>query len=166
MLQLTGALRRLVMIGVLPILSFVYSPGLRAQSVEVRANDIGGVVRSPKGPEAGVWVIAETTDLPTKFARIVVTDDQGRYRHPRSAEAPITGLGARLWPGRFAEVRAQARQAARSHAPSSAPNDAAAAQYYPAIYWYSMLKIPPTSDFGGNDRHSREDHAERLAASR
>ena len=35
-----------------------------------------------KGPEAGVWVIAETTDLPTKFAKIVVTDDRGRYVMP------------------------------------------------------------------------------------
>ena len=68
MLQLTGALRRLVVIGVLSILSFVYSPRLQAQNVEVRANEIGGVVTSSKGPEAGVWVIAETTDLPTKFA--------------------------------------------------------------------------------------------------
>ena len=38
-------------------------------------NDIAGVVTGAKGPEAGVWVIAETTDLPTRFARIVVTDD-------------------------------------------------------------------------------------------
>ena len=30
-----------------------------------------------------------------------------------------------------------------------APNEAAAAQYYPAIYWYSMLKIPDKSEFGG-----------------
>ena len=37
---------------------------------------------APKGPEAGVWVIAETTDLPTKYAKIVVTDDQGRYVIP------------------------------------------------------------------------------------
>ena len=45
-------------------------------------DDIGGVVTSTKGPEAGVWVIAETTDLPTKMARIVVTDDRGRYVIP------------------------------------------------------------------------------------
>ena len=45
-------------------------------------DDIGGVVTSANGPEAGVWVIAETTDLPTKFAKIVVTDDQGRYVMP------------------------------------------------------------------------------------
>ena len=45
-------------------------------------DDIGGVVTSAKGPEAGVWVIAETTDLPTRFAKMVVTDDQGRYVLP------------------------------------------------------------------------------------
>ena len=50
--------------------------------MDVGATDIGGVVTSSKGAEAGVWVIAETTDLPTKFARIVVTDDQGRYLIP------------------------------------------------------------------------------------
>src|SRR5262245_21337514 len=51
-------------------------------SVTIGATDIGGVVTGPGGPEAGVWVIAETTELPTKFARIVVTDDQGRYVIP------------------------------------------------------------------------------------
>jgi len=44
--------------------------------------DIGGVVTGPRGPEAGVWVIAETTDLPTRFTRSVVTDDEGRYVIP------------------------------------------------------------------------------------
>jgi hypothetical protein len=43
---------------------------------------IGGVVTSSQGPEAGVWVIAETTELPTKFRKIVVTDDRGRYLIP------------------------------------------------------------------------------------
>ena len=54
----------------------------RGVVVPIDADDIGGVVTGPKGPEAGVWVIAETTELPTKFARIVVTDDQGRYVLP------------------------------------------------------------------------------------
>ena len=43
---------------------------------------ITGVVRSSQGPEAGVWVIAETRDLPTNFIKIVVTDDQGRFMVP------------------------------------------------------------------------------------
>ena len=56
-------------------------PDPRAQSREglpaIDADDIAGVVTGPTGPEAGVWVIAETTDLPTRFVRIVVTDDRG-----------------------------------------------------------------------------------------
>mgnify|MGYP003336216535 CR=1 FL=1 len=53
-----------------------------AQAVRVDADDIGGVVTGAKGPEAGVWVIAETKDLPTKYVKIVATDDQGRYLRP------------------------------------------------------------------------------------
>jgi hypothetical protein len=37
-------------------------------AVTVDADDLGGMVTSMNGPEPGVWVIAETTDLPTKFA--------------------------------------------------------------------------------------------------
>ena len=65
-------------------LSSQQSPG-----VQIDNDDIGGVVTSAKGPEAGVWVIAETTDLPTKFAKIVVTDERGPLRHPRSAEGQL-----------------------------------------------------------------------------
>ncbi len=53
-----------------------------ASTVRIDNDDIGGRVTSAKGPEAGVWVIAETNDLPTRFARMVVTDDQGRYVLP------------------------------------------------------------------------------------
>src|SRR5438128_9500922 len=53
-----------------------------AGAQKVGATDIGGVVSGPKGPEAGVWVIAETTGLPTKYAKVVVTDDKGRYLIP------------------------------------------------------------------------------------
>ena len=58
-----------------------------ANRVAVSADSIGGVVTSSKGPEAGVWVIAETTDLPTKFRKIVVTDDAGRYLLPELPKA-------------------------------------------------------------------------------
>src|SRR5215469_17039721 len=58
-----------------------------AQAVAIDSDDIGGVVTSPKGPEAGVWVIAVTTDLPTKFVKIVVTDDRGRYLVPQLPKA-------------------------------------------------------------------------------
>src|ERR687889_168156 len=55
---------------------------LFAASVAVDPDDIGGVVRGPNGPEAGVWVIAETRDLPVRYIKSVVTDDQGRFVVP------------------------------------------------------------------------------------
>src|SRR4051794_24703488 len=58
-----------------------------AAAQKVGKSEIGGVVSGPNGPEAGVWVIAETTDLPTKFAKVVVTDDKGRYLIPQLPKA-------------------------------------------------------------------------------
>src|SRR5690349_2698718 len=54
----------------------------KSETVRVGNTDLGGVVSGPNGPEAGVWVIAETADLPTKYVKIVVTDDRGRYLVP------------------------------------------------------------------------------------
>ena len=51
-------------------------------AIQIVADDIGGVVTSAKGPEAGVWVIAETKELPTRYIKIVVTDDKGQYVLP------------------------------------------------------------------------------------
>src|SRR5437016_1951379 len=59
-------------------------------AVSIGDMDLGGVVRGPNGPEAGVWVIAETNDLPTKMVKIVVTDDQGRYVLPDLPKANYT----------------------------------------------------------------------------
>lgn len=44
----------------------------RGEAISIGSDDIGGVVTGTNGPEAGVWVIAETADLPTKFVKIVV----------------------------------------------------------------------------------------------
>src|SRR5918996_6480914 len=123
----------------------------QSASVRIDNDDIGGVVTSAKGPEGGVWVIAETTDLPTRFARMVVTDDQGRYVIPDLPKANYTvwvrGYGLvdspklKSVPGKNLNLKAVV-----------APSEAAAAQYYPAIYWYSMLKIPEASEFGGQGK--------------
>src|SRR4051812_28198368 len=59
----------------------------QAPRTDVRPADIRGTVSSGKGPEAGVWVIAETTDLPTRYVKEVVTDDQGRYLIPDLPQA-------------------------------------------------------------------------------
>ena len=121
----------------------------QAPAVSIGKVDIGGVVRGPGGPEAGVWVIAETTELPTKFAKIVVTDDQGRYVIPDlppnvNYQVWVRGYGLVDSP----RLRAKPGQIL-NHAAVPAPDERAAAHYYPAIYWYSMMKIPPAADFGG-----------------
>ena len=82
-----------------------------AAAIAIGEKDIGGVVSGPHGPEAGVWVIAETTELPTQFRRIVVTDDQGRYLVPDLPQADysvsVRGYGLidsphmRAKPGQF-----------------------------------------------------------------
>jgi hypothetical protein len=117
-------------------------------AIRIGDTDLGGVVTSAKGPEAGVWVIAETTDLPTKFAKIVVTDDRGRYVMPDLPAATysvwVRGYGlvdspkVRTTPGKIIHLRA-----------TVAPTAAAAAEYYPAIYWYAMLKVPDQREFPG-----------------
>src|SRR2546423_12837550 len=106
-------------------------------AVTIGAGDLGGVVTGANGPEAGVWVIAETTDLPTKFAKIVVTDDRGRYVMPELPKASyrvwVRGYGlvdspkVQATPGRILDLTAVA-----------APNAAAAAEDYPAICWHSL----------------------------
>jgi hypothetical protein len=117
-------------------------------SVSISKNDIGGVVTGPQGPEAGVWVIAETHDLPTRYAKMVVTDDRGRYVVPDLPGAKyqvwVRGYGLIDSPKVAAEPGKHLNLTA-----VPAPNDAAAAQYYPAIYWFSMLKIPAADQFGG-----------------
>jgi hypothetical protein len=120
-----------------------------AASVAIDADDIGGVVLGAKGPEAGVWVIAETSDLPTRFTRSVVTDDQGRYVIP---DLPVANY--QVWVRGYGlvdspKMRAKPGQQLNLTA-VTAPSPAAAAHYYPAIYWYTMMKIPPAKDFGGH----------------
>src|SRR5205823_5322626 len=139
-----------VTVAAIGVASFLWAAPLRAQTtVAIDNDDIGGVVTGANGPEAGVWVIAETTDLPTRFAKMVVTDDQGRYVVPDLPKAKykvwVRGYGLVDSPKVDGEPGQQLNLRA-----VPAPNDAAAAQYYPAIYWYAMLKIPPASEFGGS----------------
>jgi hypothetical protein len=123
-------------------------PAQQTAAVAIDGDDIGGAVRSPSGPEAGVWVIAETTELPTKYAKMVVTDEQGRYVIPDLPTANysvwVRGYGLVDSP----KVRAKPGQQLDLTA-VPAPDARAAAHYYPAIYWYTMMKIPPAKDFGG-----------------
>jgi len=119
-----------------------------AGAVAVDADDIGGVVTGPKGPEAGVWVIAETTSLPTKFVRIVVTDDRGRYLVPDLPSASYS-----VWVrgyGLVDSAKVQANPGRQLNLTATvAPDPHAAAQYYPSGYWFSLIKVPDKSEFPG-----------------
>ena len=111
-------------------------------------DDISGVVTGPNGPEAGVWVIAETMDLPTRFSRIVVTDDAGQYLMPDLPSATydvwVRGYGlvdserVSAQPGDMLDLTALV-----------APDEAAAAHYYPAGHWLSLIEVPGTDQFPG-----------------
>ena len=57
------------------------------EAAEMPEGYIGGIVESAAGPEAGVWVIAETEELETKFAKVGVTDDEGHFVLPQMPEA-------------------------------------------------------------------------------
>ncbi len=117
-----------------------------APGVTVGATDIGGVVTSSKGPEAGVWVIAEQVNSSTKFAKIVVTDDQGRYLVPDLPKGNY-----RLWVRGYGLVDSKPLDSTTGKTVALtavlAPNARAAAEYYPAAYWASLLKIPTKSEF-------------------
>src|SRR2546422_4386263 len=116
-------------------------------AARIGGDTIGGVVTGPHGPEAGVWVIAETSELATKFVKIVVTDDQGRYLLPDLPKATyrvwVRGYGlvdsraVRATPGRTLNLTAVV-----------APDARAAAHYYPAGYWFSLIRVPAKSEFG------------------
>ena len=122
---------------------------LNAQStIAINNDDIGGVVTGPNGPEAGIWVIAETTDLGTKFAKMVVTDDQGRYVVPDLPKAKY-----KIWVRGYGLVNSTKVDGEPGKilnlAAVKAPTEAAAAEYYPAIYWFSMIKAPDQASFPG-----------------
>ena len=123
---------------------------ISSKGIRINNDDIGGTVTSSRGPEAGVWVIAETNDLPTHYIKEVVTDDRGRYLIPDLPKARYTvwarGYGlvdspkVQTEPGKLVDLK-----------PSVAPDVKTAAQYYPANYWYALLEVPGKKEFPGTD---------------
>jgi hypothetical protein len=140
----------LVAIGIAGYLTITRT-SLNAQQnapVNVKPGEIGGVVSSSKGPEAGVWVIAETTDLPTRYIKEVVTDDRGRYLIPDLPKAKYT-----VWARGYGLVDSPKAQTETGKQvdlkPTVAPDAKTAAQLYPGEYWYAMLKVPEKNEFPG-----------------
>ena len=114
-------------------------------AVAIDSDDIGGVVMGPNGPEAGVWVIAETTDLPTRYIKSVVTDDQGRYVIPDLPKASYDVFARGYGLLDTAKAKSGPGKTVNFTARIASPKDAA--EIYPAIYWYSMLKVPAKNEF-------------------
>jgi len=117
-----------------------------AQSeLKVAADDIGGTVSSARGPQAGVWVIAETRDFQTRFAKIVVTDSAGRYLVPHLPQARYS-----LWVRGYGLADSPTVDAAPGQRVDltavMAADGAAAAKTYPAAYWYAMMRIPEEAE--------------------
>ena len=110
---------------------------------------ITGVVRSDKGPEAGVWVIAETKDLLTNFIKIVVTDDQGRFMLPElpNANYSIWVRGFGLVDSPKIEAKPGTNSVTLKAIPAKTPQEAA--QVYPGNYWLSLMQPPAANLFPG-----------------
>jgi streptogramin lyase len=127
------------------LLLAVAAPPAHCEDIRIGAADIGGTVTGEHGAEAGVWVIAETRDLPTRFARIVVTDEAGRYLIP-----DLPAASFRVWVRGYGlsdsrKVAARPGQHLDLSA-AAAPDAAAAAKIYPAAYWYAMMRIPEEAE--------------------
>ena len=119
-----------------------------AHSAQEADSYISGTVESSQGPEAGVWVIAETDKLATPFIKIVVTDDDGRFVLPElptaSYDVWVRGYGLGDSPKVQASPGAELTLSA-----TVAPTPQEAAQVYPANYWYGLLEVPDKSEFPG-----------------
>ena len=122
--------------------------GLQAQR-RAPQGYLSGVVKSAQGPEAGVWVIAETKDLPTNFIKIVVTDDQGRFMLPELPAATyrvwVRGYG--LVDSTAVETKPRADSLTLMAIVAKTPLEAA--QVYPGNYWLSLLEPPAAREFPG-----------------
>jgi len=113
------------------------------------AGYITGTVTGERGPEAGVWVIAETDDFQTHFIKIVVTDDKGQYALP---ELPPANY--KIWVRGYGIVDSAPVMGKPGTTPValkavSAKTPQEAAKVYPGDYWFSMLEVPPKSNFPG-----------------
>ena len=136
---------------VIALVAVVVSPAdssLQAQGTSPQGY-IGGVVQGAAGPEAGVWVIAETKDLPTNFIKIVVTDDRGRFMLPElpSANYRVWVRGYGLVDSMPVQLKPNATDVMLKAAKASTPQEAA--KVYPGNYWLSLLQPPSKDKFPG-----------------
>jgi hypothetical protein len=153
---------RLGLFGLIAVATFAPYPTTALQAPAANGY-IQGTVRSPKGAEAGVWVIAETNDLATKMIKSVVTDDQGRYVIP---ELPTANYSVWVRGYGLADSKpVMAKPSTANNAPALnltavLPKDKVEeAKVYPGNYWMQMLEPPAKSEFplkGANGQPSTQ----------
>lgn len=137
-----------MLLGVIAISAALPGSALQTQRSAAQGY-ITGVVQSTQGPEAGVWVIAETDDLLTKFIKIVVTNDQGRFMLPElpNANYKVWVRGYGLVDSTPVQLKPSATAATLRATVAKTPQEAA--KVYPGNYWYSLIEPPAKSEFPG-----------------
>jgi hypothetical protein len=140
---------RSITAGVLCSMTFAWLAVQAQQPTRSPQGYITGVVQSASGPEAGVWVIAETKDLPTNFIKIVVTDDRGRFTLPElpSANYRVWVRGYGLVDSTPVTMKPGATPITLKATAASTPQEAA--KVYPGNYWLSLLEPPSAKEFPG-----------------
>jgi len=120
----------------------------------------GTVTSGAKHPEAGVWVIAETDDLPTPYRKIVVTNGKGRFVIPELPEAEyqvwVRGYGLIDSEKVPVTVRRKGPKAGVAIKAQVAGTPQEAAAHYPANYWLSLFRPPANTEAlpGGRNQHA------------
>jgi hypothetical protein len=147
-LRIGGAASALALAGFVATRLMAQTP---AAVPAIDPDDIGGVLTGPSGPEAGVWVIAETRELGVRYIKAVVTDDRGRFVIP---DLPAAGYSVFTRGYGLADSERIAARPGQTLQLTARPaaSDAEAAKVYPAAYWYSMLHVPPKADFESGRR--------------
>src|SRR5215470_9238908 len=140
----TGVLSLVLLALIAGLGAFPSSALLQSQrNVPAPTGIIQGVVQSEKGPEAGVWVIAETKDTLTNFIKIVVTDDQGKFLVPDlpNANYKVWVRGFGLVDSTPQTMKPQTNSITLKANTAKTPQEAA--KVYPGDYWLSLMEPPP-----------------------
>ena len=137
-----------VMVAVASVAAWL-APGIQHQlTATENTGIITGTVTSSDGPEAGVWVIAETDDLETVFRKIVVTNDDGKFLLPE-----LPNVSYDVWVRGYGLVDSTPVTATPDQdldlAAIVAATPREAAQVYPANYWLSLIDLPDAHEFPG-----------------
>lgn len=129
------------------IFSLICLLGYDEVNAQPSAQDfIRGKVHVQHGDPGGVWVIAQTEELGTPFAKIVVTDDKGNFLLPDLPDANyqvwVRGYG--LVDSQPVEARPSNKNVNLRAQVASTPQEAA--KIYPPAYWYGLLDLPTDAD--------------------